>query len=68
MFERIRIYLAALGTFAIFAVVSAGPSMALTAKECSVKYKAAKTAGTLGGQIIVELSQRPCRTFQLCSS
>ena len=34
---------------ATFAVVSADPSMALTAKECSVKYKAAKAAGTLNG-------------------
>ena len=60
MFERIRIYLAALGTFVIFAVVSAGPSMALTAKECSAKYKAAKTAGTLGGQTWSEFRKKEC--------
>ena len=34
---------------ATFAMISADSSMALTAKECSVKYKAAKAAGTLNG-------------------
>lgn len=31
------------------AISTATPSFALTAKECSAKYNAAKTAGTLGG-------------------
>ena len=34
--------------FAAFALTS--PAQALTAQECSAKYQAAKTAGTLGGQ------------------
>jgi hypothetical protein len=34
--------------FAIF--TAAMPAQALTAQECSAKYQAAKTAGTLGGQ------------------
>jgi hypothetical protein len=34
--------------FAVFA--AAVPAQALTAQECSAKYQAAKTAGTLGGQ------------------
>ena len=29
---------------------AANPAQALTAQECSAKYQAAKTAGTLGGQ------------------
>ena len=60
MFERIGISLAALGAFAIFAVVSAGPSVALTAKECSAKYKAAKTAGTLDGEAWNEFRKKEC--------
>jgi hypothetical protein len=31
-------------------VAAAQPAQALTAQECSAKYQAAKTAGTLGGQ------------------
>jgi hypothetical protein len=38
----------ALSGFAAFAVAS--PAQALTAQECSAKYQAAKTAGTLNGQ------------------
>ena len=30
--------------------ITASPAQALTAQECSAKYQAAKTAGTLGGQ------------------
>jgi hypothetical protein len=33
-----------------FAVVAAMPAQALTMQECSAKYKAAQTAGTLNGQ------------------
>src|SRR6266699_4807620 len=38
----------AVSGFAALAVTS--PAQALTTKECSAKYQAAKTAGTLGGQ------------------
>ena len=38
----------AVSGFAAFAVTS--PAQALTAQECSAKYQAAKTAGTLGDQ------------------
>jgi hypothetical protein len=38
----------AVSAFAVFAATA--PSQALTAQECSAKYQAAKTAGTLGGQ------------------
>jgi hypothetical protein len=38
----------AVSGLAAFAVTS--PAQALTAQECSAKYQAAKTAGTLGGQ------------------
>ena len=31
-------------------VLAAGPASALTTRECSTKYQAAKEAGTLGGQ------------------
>src|SRR5712664_2607630 len=40
-------------TFAVAgfaAFVATAPAQALTAQECSAKYQAAKTAGTLGGQ------------------
>ena len=39
---------AAVSAFAAFAATS--PAQALTAQECSAKYQAAKTAGTLAGQ------------------
>ena len=35
---------------AAFAFTAASPAQALTAQECSAKYQAAKTAGTLGDQ------------------
>src|SRR5437762_5943485 len=38
----------AVSGFAALAVTS--PAQALTTQECSAKYQAAKTAGTLGGQ------------------
>ena len=34
----------------IFTIVAAMPAQALTMQECSAKYKAAQTAGTLNGQ------------------
>lgn len=39
---------AALSGFAL--ATASGPAQALTAQECSAKYQAAKTAGTLGDQ------------------
>jgi hypothetical protein len=38
----------AVSAFAAFAIIS--PAQALTPQECSAKYQAAKTAGTLAGQ------------------
>jgi hypothetical protein len=35
---------------ALLTLASAAPSYAVTAQECSAKYQAAKTAGTLNGQ------------------
>ena len=60
MSARIWLPLAALSAFATFAVVSANPSLALTAKECSAKYKAAKTAGTLNGETWNEFRKKEC--------
>jgi len=42
------LYAVAVSGFAAFAVTS--PAQALTTQECSAKYQAAKTAGTLKGQ------------------
>ncbi len=41
--------IAALSSLAVCAALLASPSYALTAKECSTKYQAAKEAGTLDG-------------------
>ena len=60
MSARIWLSSVALSTFAIFAVVSAGPSAALTAKECSVKYKAAKAAGKLNGETWNDFRKKEC--------
>ena len=60
MSARIWLPLAALGVFATFAVVGPNPSLALTAKECSAKYKAAKTAGTLNGETWNEFRKKEC--------
>src|SRR5205814_7543676 len=49
MIDQARILCAmAVSGFAAFAVIS--PAQALTSQECSAKYQAAKTAGTLAGQ------------------
>ncbi|HET6389878.1 hypothetical protein [Hyphomicrobium sp.] len=45
---------------AAFAAASAGPSFALSTKECSVKYQAAKSAGTLNGQSWNEFRKKEC--------
>ncbi|MFT3730313.1 MAG: hypothetical protein QM780_02655 [Hyphomicrobium sp.] len=46
--------------FAAFAVMGAGPSFALSTKECSVKYQAAKSAGTLNGETWNEFRKKEC--------
>jgi hypothetical protein len=43
-------------------VGSAQPVQALTMKECSAKYQAAKTAGTLGGQNWRDFRKAECGT------
>jgi hypothetical protein len=40
----------AVAVSAFAALAATSPAQALTAQECSAKYQAAKTAGTLGGQ------------------
>lgn len=57
MISRILLSATAL---AAAAIISAGPSSALTAKECSVKYQAAKAAGTLNGKTWGEYRKAEC--------
>jgi hypothetical protein len=40
--------------------VAAWPASALTAQECSAKYQAAKTAGTLNGQKWIDFRKEQC--------
>src|SRR3954454_13039496 len=42
--------LCAIAVSGFAALAASAPAQALTAQECSAKYQAAKTAGTLGGQ------------------
>jgi hypothetical protein len=42
--------LCAVAASALAAFAASAPAQALTTQECSAKYQAAKTAGTLGGQ------------------
>src|ERR1700687_4222958 len=42
--------LCAVAVFGFAMLAAAPPAQALTAQECSAKYQAAKTAGTLNGQ------------------
>jgi hypothetical protein len=44
---RTKLYAVSLSGFAVFAVTA--PAQALSSQECSAKYQAAKSAGTLGG-------------------
>ena len=48
----------AVSVFAAFAVTS--PAQALTAQECSAKYQAAKTAGTLAGKTWNDFRKAEC--------
>jgi hypothetical protein len=57
MISRIAFYAAAL---AAFAISSASPGFALSTKECSVKYQAAKSAGTLNGETWNEFRKKEC--------
>jgi hypothetical protein len=45
-----------------FAMVAALPAQALTAQECSAKYQAAKTAGTLNGKKWNDFRKSECGT------
>jgi hypothetical protein len=51
-------FLAAAGALAL--TLAASPSMAMTAQECSAKYNAAKTAGTLNGMKWNEFRKKEC--------
>jgi len=57
MISRFLLSAVALGAFA---VVTAGPSSALTSKECSTKYQAAKSAGTLNGKSWNDFRKTEC--------
>jgi hypothetical protein len=49
MSKKMKLFCAvAVSSFAAFAAIA--PAQALTAQECSAKYQAAKSAGTLNGQ------------------
>jgi hypothetical protein len=60
MIKRILVPAATLGAFAAIAVVGASPGFALSAKECSVKYNAAKSAGTLNGMTWNDYRKQEC--------
>jgi hypothetical protein len=45
-----------------FAILAAMPAQALTMQECSAKYKAAQTAGTLNGQKWNDFRKAECGT------
>jgi hypothetical protein len=51
-----------------FAIVAAMPAQALTMQECSAKYKAAQTAGTLGGQKWNDFRKAECGTDAAATS
>jgi hypothetical protein len=57
MTSRILPYAAVLGAVVVMGV---SPSLALTSKECSVKYQAAKSAGTLNGLSWNEFRKKEC--------
>lgn len=51
-----------LGSLAAFGLVIAAPAQALTMQECSAKYSAAKTAGTLNGKAWNDFRKAECGT------
>lgn len=52
--------LCAVAASALAAFAATSPAQALTAQECSAKYQAAKTAGTLGGQTWNDFRKAQC--------
>ncbi|RUP00657.1 hypothetical protein [Hyphomicrobium sp.] len=52
--------LAFAAALAAISFAGSGPSFALTSKECSVKYQAAKSAGTLNGQTWNDFRKKEC--------
>jgi hypothetical protein len=60
MFEHPLIKSSTLALATAFVVLGAAPGYALTAKECSVKYKAAKSGGTLNGLNWNEFRKQQC--------
>jgi hypothetical protein len=61
MDKRIAGIVAGVGALAIaLALVGAGPASALSTKECSAKYKAAKDGGTLGGKSWNDFRKAEC--------
>lgn len=54
--------LAVLGSIAAFGLALAAPAQALTMQECSAKYSAAKTAGSLNGQKWNDFRKAECGT------
>ncbi len=50
MIKALGTLAAGAGAFAVMLAVSTGSATALSTKECSTKYQAAKDAGTLGGK------------------
>jgi len=56
----LRLLLPAAGIAACFVALSASSSMALTAQECSAKYNAAKSAGTLNGLSWNDFRKKEC--------
>src|SRR3954454_14201396 len=55
-----RVKLACMIAASAFTVLAAAPAQALTMQECSAKYKAAQTAGTLGGQKWNDFRKEQC--------
>jgi hypothetical protein len=55
-------HLACAATVAGFALFALSPAHALTMSECSAKYKAAQTAGTLNGQKWNDFRKAECST------
>jgi hypothetical protein len=61
MDQRIAGIVAGVGALAVaLALVGAGPASALSTKECSAKYKAAKDGGTLGGKSWNDFRKAEC--------
>src|SRR5438046_10160908 len=52
--------LCAIAVSGFAALAATSPALALTAQECSAKYQAAKTAGTLNGQKWNEFRKAQC--------